>query len=128
MFQHAYLRVTVALPGTVRLARWPGTIPFILAGMAVPSSTSFTTPRPVAWSPEREQRGASPARGPRCPVPACPVRYASGEDRPCRDHKREDATDQADARAWSLASVRTDFNHRFPQVVSSGQSKCSARE
>jgi hypothetical protein len=78
-------------------------------------ASSFTSPRPVRWSADRDERGASAApQGPRCTVPGCPVRYAGGPDRPCRDHAAEDERDQADARAWSLASMHTGSGHRWP--------------
>ena len=50
---------------------------------------SYSNPPLVEWSAERTARGASPDHGPRCPVPACPVRYANGDDRLCRDHVRD---------------------------------------
>ena len=42
--------------------------------------------QPVAWSAERETRGASTTASPRCTERSCPVRYGSGTDRPCPDH------------------------------------------
>jgi hypothetical protein len=42
---------------------------------------------PIVWTPEREARGRSLSRGPRCTEPSCPVRYASGADRACRAHR-----------------------------------------
>ena len=32
---------------------------------------------------------ADRANAPSCPVPGCPIRYASGADRLCADHVRE---------------------------------------
>jgi hypothetical protein len=43
-------------------------------------------PSPVAWTPEREARGAARPSGPRCPAPSCAVRWLAGPDRPCADH------------------------------------------
>ena len=47
----------------------------------------------------------------------CPIRYASGSDRPCRAHKAEDGVAELDARAWSLARVRLPGNRRWPQIA-----------
>lgn len=58
-----------------------------------PVGVSTDGPRasPVAWSPEREQRGSTGSeRTPRCSVRGCPVRFASGSDRLCPDHLDDD--------------------------------------
>lgn len=51
-----------------------------------PGHSHVHFPEPVPWSAEREARGATTTPGPRCPFPACPVRYRAGSDRPCPDH------------------------------------------
>lgn len=49
----------------------------------------------------------------RCPEPACPVRYASGSDRPCTDHtdeqdgQRRTGTGRAAERGGEQAEVNT---------------------
>jgi hypothetical protein len=60
------------------------------AGAAVPTYPQSTShngnPAPVRWDPGRDARGARTSRGPRCPAPACPVRWRGGADRLCPDH------------------------------------------
>jgi hypothetical protein len=59
---------------------------WFMAGMS-----AIHAPVPIAWSAERDARGASSApRTPRCTEPSCIVRYASGADRPCRWHTDDD--------------------------------------
>jgi hypothetical protein len=41
---------------------------------------------PVAWTPDRDARGAARPGLPRCPHFDCPVRYRDGADRPCPGH------------------------------------------
>lgn len=43
------------------------------------------------------------AAAPRCPVPACPVRYRGGPDRPCPEHQA-DAADLHQLAAELLAA------------------------
>jgi hypothetical protein len=64
---------------------------------------SIGNPIPVAWSADREARGAAtrPA-GPRCTAPSCAVRYLSGENRPCPDH----AAPRLPLTAYQRARVR----------------------
>jgi hypothetical protein len=54
----------------------------------VTAPSTHRDPLPVAWSPEREARGAArPGRLARCPEPGCPFRLAPGKT--CPDHDRE---------------------------------------
>jgi hypothetical protein len=45
---------------------------------------------------------AGPQRGPRCTERSCPVRWRSGDDRPCRDHANQAAADDQAATAGLL--------------------------
>jgi hypothetical protein len=85
------------------------------SGAAHPAGTStVTAPLPVRWDESRAARGARTApRTPRCPVPACPVRYASGADRVCREHARESETD---TRSLALARAAPARHRNWPKV------------
>lgn len=77
---------------------------------------------PVAWSAERETRGRSAtAQTPRCTERGCPVRYASGPDRLCREHRREaDDDDPVPAPAGQDGLVRQELladYHRSNVVI-----------
>jgi hypothetical protein len=79
--------------------------------MSVPPG-SLTNPLPVAWQADRDARGASPApRSPRCTEPGCPVRYASGPDRPCRAHREN----EPDPRALALARAAPARDRNWPR-------------
>jgi hypothetical protein len=46
----------------------------------------------------------------RCVVPACPVRYASGPDRLCRDHGADDTSVNLTTRASGFGVTMTAFD------------------
>lgn len=67
----------------------------------MPSSTVYAV-LPVAWTPDRDTRAAGRCPpDPRCPVRGCPVRWRSGDDRPCADHIRRDVPPRRMMR-WEL--------------------------
>jgi DNA-binding MarR family transcriptional regulator len=71
----------------------------------VPSSA--LSPDLVAWTRDRDTRGAAPDRGARCTVAACPVRWASGPSRPCPDHRTQLSQHDRDRLRAALAIART---------------------
>jgi len=82
-----------------------------------PGDTTY--PAPVAWTPERDRRGASPtASAPRCPVKGCIIRYAAGADRLCREHARDDS--ELDPRDLATGPG-ADREHRWPVVSQAKQ-------
>ena len=46
---------------------------------------------PLQWDSDRGTRGSTGSeRSPRCTVKGCPIRYPSGPDRPCAEHRADD--------------------------------------
>ena len=53
------------------------------------SPTSLAPPA-IRWTAERGERGGGVSGGARCTVRGCAVRFSSGDDRPCPDHRPPD--------------------------------------